>query len=226
MACKGLSDRGYGFLSDLLEAIYYAVDNGAAVINASWGGGAYAESMREALAYAADRGVLFVAAAGNNRRDIDRVPFYPAAYDAPNLVTVAASDSLDRLAYFSNYGEKAVECVAPGHLILSTVPGGGYAAYSGTSMAAPFVSGALALMRATRPGLPLYRYIEALSRSCDAKYPYYHVASWSGRLNLHGALRALLEGRRSVAHRHNRRPDKETQRALHYFYSLPPPKDN
>lgn len=145
MPLKFLDSRGNGDLSNAARAIRYAVDNGARIINASWTGGGYNAQLDEAIAYAASRGVIFVAAAGNNRRNIDVTPSYPAAYRHPNVVVVGAADAGGNRARFSNYGSRSVHVLAPGDAILSAWVGAGYRVMSGTSMAAPFVSGVLAL---------------------------------------------------------------------------------
>jgi len=103
-------------------AIVYAVDEGADVINCSWGGGATSLVLSDALAYAAARGVLVVCAAGNNGTDNDVTGFYPASYPATNVISVAALDSSDRLASYSNRGATSVDVGAPGSAIWSTQP--------------------------------------------------------------------------------------------------------
>ncbi len=104
------------------EAIYYAVDNGADVINCSWGGYGESEILEEAIAYANDNGVLICVAAGNEGSDVDAEPYFPAMSDSPNVITVAATDRNDELAYFSNYGATTVDIAAPGDEIVSTLP--------------------------------------------------------------------------------------------------------
>ncbi len=105
------------------EALLYAVDNGAQVINCSWGGG-YSSVIEEALNYAASKGVIVVAAAGNDSANVDDFPeyFYPASSDATSVITVAATDHDDELSWFSNYGEQTVELAAPGEEVTSTLP--------------------------------------------------------------------------------------------------------
>jgi subtilisin family serine protease len=118
---------GFGDTAKAIEAITYAADNGARVINASWGGGGFSQALYDAISYANDTGCLFVAAAGNGGADgigddNDQDPFYPASYDLPNIISVAATDHNDNLAVFSNYGTTSVDVAAPGVAILSSIP--------------------------------------------------------------------------------------------------------
>ncbi|MDQ3386389.1 MAG: S8 family serine peptidase [Actinomycetota bacterium] len=151
MSLKFLGTDG-GFTSDAVEAINYAVNNGARISNNSWGGGGYSQSLRDAIARADNQGHLFVAAAGNGGADgigdnNDGTPSYPASYDLPNIISVAATDDDDRLAGFSNFGATSVDLGAPGVGILSTLPGNTYGRYSGTSMATPHVTGVATLLK-------------------------------------------------------------------------------
>src|SRR5262249_40458395 len=143
--------NGNGYTSGAVRAIDYAIAHGASIINASWGGGGYDQALADAVGRARQAGVIFVAAAGNNGVNNDTTPFYPADYNSDNVVTVAASDSSDHAAWFSNYGPHTVDLYAPGVGIWSTLPNGQYASYSGTSMATPFVTGALALLKSEHP---------------------------------------------------------------------------
>lgn len=157
MPLKFLGANG-GYTSDAVEAINYAVRNGAKISNNSWGGGGYSQALRDAIANADASGHLFVAAAGNGGADgvgddNDATPSYPASYDVPNIVSVAATDRNDALAGFSNFGANSVDVAAPGVTILSTLPNNTYGAYSGTSMATPHVSGIAALVKSERPAL-------------------------------------------------------------------------
>lgn len=158
MALKFLSSSGSGTLSGAIQAINYVVlmkNRGVnvRVVNNSWGGGSYSQALHDAIARANDAGIVFTAAAGNESNDNDQSPAYPASYDVPNVVSVAAIDSDGNIAGFSNYGAASVDIAAPGVDILSTTPGATYATYSGTSMATPHVSGALALLFAADPSL-------------------------------------------------------------------------
>jgi subtilisin family serine protease len=123
MALKAGDAIGALPLSAIVEAIIYAADNGARVINASYGSDWYHPAEYDAISYANSQGVLFVASAGNGANDNDIRPHYPASYNLPNIISVAATDRYDRLAYFSNYGQTKVHVGAPGISILSTVAG-------------------------------------------------------------------------------------------------------
>ena len=153
MSVKFLNSWGWGTTADAVEAIDYAAMMGASIINASWGGTGFSQTLLDSIHAAGERDVLFVAAAGNSRQDLDFYPFYPAAFGDPVILSVAATNSRDQLADFSNVGRVAVDLAAPGVDILSTIPNGNYEMHSGTSMAAPHVAGAAALVRSVVPGL-------------------------------------------------------------------------
>lgn len=142
---KFLGSNGSGTLADALKAIDYATQMGVHVMNNSWGGGGFSQAMYDSIKAAAESGIEFVAAAGNDGKNNDRRQSYPAGYDLPNVISVAALTESGNLAYFSNYGEKTVHVAAPGYKIYSAIRDGGYGTYSGTSMAAPHVSGLVAL---------------------------------------------------------------------------------
>jgi subtilisin family serine protease len=190
MPLKFLNSNGEGNTADAAEAIEYAIDGGAKVINASWGGPAFSMALFQAHKEASDHGVLVVAAAGNDGENADVSPDYPAAFDLPNVISVAASDPEDKLLYFSNYGRRSVDLAAPGDEIYSTVPSrmGSYATYSGTSMAAPFVSGAAALYYARYPGSSAQQVRDALLGTVDPLPTLAGKTVTGGRLNLARAL--------------------------------------
>lgn len=158
MAVRIIGDEQTGFMSDAVEGIKYAVDNGATVLSNSWrvyrSWSSYnpsdenIELMRKAIEYAGSKGAIFVAAAGNESKNMDNMksdPMWPGGYEGlSNLVVVAASDADDQPAYFSNYGIGHVMVAAPGSDIISTVPGNKWQSMSGTSMATPLVAGSIA----------------------------------------------------------------------------------
>jgi subtilisin family serine protease len=153
MPLKVLGADGGGSTSAAVSAIYFAVNHGARVINASWGGSQYSPAMLAAISYANSKGVVFVTAAGNSGVDNDtNTSNYPANYRQPNELVVAAIDSTGNLASFTDYGAHTVDLGAPGVNIFSTVPHG-YATYSGTSMSAPFVAGVVSLVASQHPEL-------------------------------------------------------------------------
>lgn len=144
------TENGEGTVSDAIIAIQLAAQAGAKVINASWGGPSCSRSLNSVIDSLSNKNVLFVSAAGNESLNIDFTPAYPAAYEAFNHITVAAITYDEFTAGFSNYGEK-VNLAAPGVNILSTYPDNSQEYESGTSMAAPFVSGAVALLWSAFP---------------------------------------------------------------------------
>ncbi len=141
-AVKVLSNSGSGTLNNIADGIIHAVDNGSKVINLSLGGPSGSTTLQNAINYAWNRGAVVVAAAGNEGTSR---PSYPAYYS--NAIAVAATDSADRKASFSNYGSW-VDVAAPGVNILSTYPTNSLAYLNGTSMAAPYVAGQAALLAA------------------------------------------------------------------------------
>ncbi len=142
LAVRVLDEGGSGTLDDVAQGIRYAADQGAQVINLSLGGLLGTQTLREAVDYAWNKGSVVIAAAGN---ESSAKPSYPAYYS--NAIAVAATDQSDTIAYFSNYGTW-VDIAAPGVSIYSTVVGGGYEKFSGTSMAAPVVAGVAGLLAA------------------------------------------------------------------------------
>jgi len=188
LAAGFLDKNGSGSLEGAIQAIDYAVQMGAKVISASWGGSGRSQALEEAIRRAGDQGAVFVAAAGNESKDIDRNPSYPASYQLPNVITVAAIEKRGTMAWFSNRGVESVHVAAPGHYVLSTYKSTGYAYLSGTSMAAPFVSGVVAMMMSRHPELtPAEIKQRVIDTATPMKYLEGKILS-GGLVNAEGAL--------------------------------------
>lgn len=182
MPLKFLNAQGNGFSSDAIAALSYAHAMGAHLTNNSWGSGVFSQLMLEAIAA---YGRPFVAAAGNNYgNNNDLAPLFPASYDLPNILAVAASDFQDQLASFSNTGAFSVDFAAPGVGIYSTLPGGRYGFLNGTSMAAPHVSGAVCLLLSDEPDLSAEMVKDRFFRSVDAVPAMQAKTVSGGRLNV------------------------------------------
>lgn len=187
---KFLDDSGSGSTETAIAAVEYAVQRGVRIINASWGGTEYSQALKDAIAEAGAHGILFVAAAGNAGISNDTHPFYPANYDLPNLITVAATDNGDRIATFSNFGKTTVHIGAPGVNILSTAPAGRWNTLSGTSMATPHVAGVAALVMARHPGWTPAQVKARLMATSDPIPQLINRCVSQGRLN---AFRAVAD---------------------------------
>ena len=188
MPLKFLDATGAGSTAGAIAAINYAVANGARVINASWGGGPFSVALFNAISAANNAGVLFVTAAGNAGRDTDLTPSYPGSYNLSNILSVAATDDADLLAGFSNFGATSVDLGAPGVGILSTLAGGGYGSFNGTSMAAPHVSGVAGLLLAVNPNLTVAQLKGAILAGVDPVPALTGRTLSGGRLNAFAAL--------------------------------------
>ena len=141
MPLKAFQSDGTGYDSDILRAIYYAVGNGAKVINMSFNYTSYSQELANAVNYATNHGVICVAAAGNSG---EQATVYPGALK--NVIDVASTSDDDTPSTFSNYGAPPVWLAAPGEGVMTTYPFNTYAAGWGTSFSAPFVSGTSALL--------------------------------------------------------------------------------
>jgi serine protease len=187
------NDAGYA-LSDTAigRAIRYAADNGAKAINASWGGtGGYnGDTLYSAIQYAGTKGALFVTAAGNDGWNIDssRYNSYPAEYNLDNIVVVGATTSSNSAAYWSDYGSTQVDVFAPGNSILSTLPGGRYGTMSGSSMSAPYVTGAIALMLSANRSLTAPQIKARLISGSDESTTLNNRSASDGKVNVTNAV--------------------------------------
>lgn len=186
-----ISNDGNGSLGDAILAMQYVASRGARIINASWGGAPCASALGNAFVKLSSQGILLIVAAGNSGIDIDQYPVYPASFLIPNQLTVAASTSLDFMASWSNNGYQGTHLAAPGAQILSTVPGNSYGYMDGTSMAAPFVTGAAAVLWSARPDASAAEIRQALIRSVDISPGHEFRVASRGRLNLRKALEEL-----------------------------------
>ncbi len=166
------------------------------VLNNSWGpdrrlGNGFSLALRDAINSVSQSGILFVVSAGNDATDNDVEPAYPASFDLPNLISVAATDRLDALAGFSDFGASTITMGAPGSGILSTTNGNTYSVMSGTSMAAPHVSGAAALLLAANPNLT-FQQVKGLLMFNGDPLPSLNGKTLTGRrLNVGSSMQAL-----------------------------------
>ena len=181
MPLRVFDDQGSADLFTISKAIRYAVDNGAQVINMSFGTLENSQTLRNSVNYALGRNVVLVASAGNNNTS---VPQYPAA--TSGVITVAATTLADEKASFSNYGSY-VFVDAPGVNIFSTYPGGSYAAVSGTSFSAPMIAGTAALIRAL-PATGVTGPISAGAIDIDSNNPAYADQLGYGRIDVRQAV--------------------------------------
>jgi subtilisin family serine protease len=196
MGLKFLGPDG-GTTANAIRAVNYATmmrtrfGHNVRVTNNSWGGGGLSTGLRDAIEAGAAADIVFVAAAGNSGVNNDGSPHYPSSYTSDAVISVAATDRNDVLASFSNYGATSVDLAAPGVSILSTVPGGGYASYNGTSMATPHVSGAAALALAVDPTLSVAELRAVILDTVDGKPGLAGKMVTGGRLNVAQMLVSL-----------------------------------
>ena len=184
-----ISNAGGGSLGEAILAMNSVASKGAKVINMSWGGAGCVSSLKDAVQSLSDRGILIVTAAGNDGVNSDFSPDYPAAFRLANQINVGASTIDDRFISFSNRGIHTVNVTAPGVSIFSTIPGNRIDDMDGTSMAAPMVSGAAALLWSAVPAATAQQIKQAIFSSVDV-YPEFQVST-RGRVNVKKALDAL-----------------------------------
>ncbi|MSU58182.1 MAG: hypothetical protein EXS35_08380 [Pedosphaera sp.] len=190
MSCKCLDANGNGSDATLIACIDYARTNCARIMNASLDSAGYSSAVSNAIYAARNDGIIFVASAGNNAADVDAVPRYPACYNIDNIVSVAATTRTDALWGSSNFGATNVDLAAPGRDITSTffINDSFYLSVSGTSVAAPHVSGAMALMLAKYPAETHQQIIARVLNATDPLPALTGKCVTGGRMNLRKAL--------------------------------------
>jgi thermitase len=184
MPIRFMNANGRGSTTDAVAGIEYAIAEHAKVVNCSFGSSSKSSALSDAVGGAKGKGVLLVVAAGNDGDSIDKTPEYPASYTYANILTVAATTDADKLASFSNFGSKSVDLAAPGDDIWSTYLGSSYKQLSGTSMAAPFVAGAAAMLRAKDSDLDYSDVKSALKKTVDKLPALSGKTVTGGRINL------------------------------------------
>jgi subtilisin family serine protease len=197
LSAKFLGKNG-GTTANAIKAVDYFTElkkSGLNLVatNNSWGGGGFSQGLMDAIERANQEGILFIASAGNNAANTDLIPSYPGSYSNDNIITVASITNAGSLSGFSNYGFKSVDLGAPGSGILSTVPMllkgkivSGLAFYSGTSMAAPHVTGAAALYAASYKNASARKIKDAILSAVVPTTSLSEKCSTSGRLNVSG----------------------------------------
>jgi subtilisin family serine protease len=191
MAVKVFSSGGSSTSAVLVDGIDYSWQKSAHIINASWGGGPYDQAIRDSIARARNAGVMFINSAGNFASDNDAVPHYPSRYNLSNMLVVGASDRDDQRSLWpqygagveSHWGRWSVDAFAPGSDIYSTQSGNAYGYLDGTSMAAPHVSGMLALSKAHFPSESMVELIDRARFSVDSVGALNSLSLSGGRIN-------------------------------------------
>ena len=178
MPLKAFKADGTSTLFDMLRAIYYAVENGADVINMSFSLPESSPELQRAITFATDRGAVMVASVGNRGTT---TAVYPAAF--PEVLGIASTNAQDVRSVFSNYGTPLVSLAAPGEAVITLYPGGNYAAVSGTSFSTALVSGGVALLQQIDPGLTQSGAAASLSQAVPLG-----PELGAGRLDLYRAL--------------------------------------
>jgi thermitase len=191
VAVKFMNSRGKGTTSDAIEGIEYAVKKGLKIINCSFGSSSKSSALHDAVDYAQSKNALLVVAAGNDGKNIDKSPVYPASYSDSNILAVAASTSEDTLASFSNFGSESVDVAAPGDDVFSTYLGGGYKTLSGTSMGAPYAAGVAAMLRKQESEASYGDLRYAIRHKVDKPSALAGKVAYDGRLNAQKALAAI-----------------------------------
>lgn len=182
---KAFTSNGTGYVSNIVAALYYAVQHNANVINMSFDVSSPSSALNQAISYANQKGVVLVAAAGNENTS---APVYPAALNG-KVVGIASTTEWDARSSFSNYGNTDVWIAAPGEYIISTFPGGTYGSASGTSFSSPLAAGTAALMLSAKPFLHQNDAANALCHAIQLTPDLHH-----GRLDVYQAVAGWVNG--------------------------------
>jgi subtilisin family serine protease len=219
MPLKFMNASGVGSIGAYIAAVDYAVQEGARIVNNSWAGGGFTTLLQNAITNAQASGVIFVAAAGNGSTNIDTNPTYPASYTGSNMVVVASSSRTGALSSFSNFGTGTVQVAAPGEGILSTLPNNQYGQLSGTSMAAPEVTGTLALIWAVHPNWTYTQVINQLLSTVQKDSQLDGKVSTGGIIDAANAVGALTPAAPTVLGTDTRGPSPYTLNMITVAFS-------
>jgi subtilisin family serine protease len=200
MALKFMDDKGVGDTGGAIRAMDYismmknTYGVNVVVANASWGGGTgFSNMLYGGINRLNDAGIVLTVAAGNNGSNNDITLRYPSCYDSTNIISVGALSSYSNgLVSFSNYGATTVDLAAPGSAVLSTIPWNNYGYLSGTSMAAPMVAGAVALLKSIKPSLTVSEVKGAIFSSVDKVSELFGKVATNGKLNLGACVASVL----------------------------------
>lgn len=194
---KFMNSKGFGTVARLIKALDWIIAAKQAGVNigvvnesGTWTSWTYSQALDDELAKLADNNILFITAAGNSRKDNDTTPRYPCNYDAPNEICVAAINQWDKIPSWSNYGATTVDLAAPGNNIYSTLPGGKYGFWKGTSFSAAYVSGAAAMIASHCPTLSVTQLKSDILDSVDVRSTLAGKVATGGQLDLYQALQA------------------------------------
>jgi subtilisin family serine protease len=180
---KAFGANGQGYLSNIVAAIYYAVQHNAHVVNMSFDVSTPSQALSQAISYANRSGLVLVAAAGNESTSS---PVYPAALNS-SVMGIASTSDYDTRSTFSNFGNTDVWIAAPGEYVISTFPGGTYAAASGTSFSSPLVAGSADLLLTAKPSLNQTSAASAFAHAIKLTPDLHH-----GRLDVYQAVSAWV----------------------------------
>ncbi len=192
MALKLFDSSGSCYTSRAIECYEYVIDQkqkgqNIVAVNNSWGGTDAIQELFDVIKLAGENGILSVCAAGNSSKDNDAIPFYPSGYDTPYVIAVAATNSDNTLADYSHWGATTVDLGAPGSGITSCAPGNTWKLLSGTSMATPHVSGAVALLASIFPNDTALQRKKRIMDNVDPHSSLNGKCVTGGRLNLYKA---------------------------------------